>query len=44
MKNGKINIKIYEVPTGQKTITIHILHNISRSKANQTMKFRQLIE
>ena len=44
MKNAKINIKIYEVPTRQKTITIHILPNISRTKANQTMKFRQLIE
>ena len=29
---------------GQQTITIHILHNISRSKGNQTMKFGQLIE
>ena len=44
MENAKINIKIYDVPTGQKAITIHILPNISRSKANQTMKFRQLIE
>ena len=29
---------------GQKTIVIHILSNISRSKGNQTMKFGQLIE
>ena len=29
---------------GQKTILIHILPNISRSKGNQTMKFGQLIE
>ena len=29
---------------GQKTITIHILPNISPSKGNQTMKFGQLIE
>ena len=29
---------------GQQTIVIHVLHNISRSKGNQTMKFRQLIE
>ena len=29
---------------GQQTIAIYILPNISRSKANQTMKFRQLIE
>ena len=30
--------------TGQKVITVHILPNISRSKANQAMKFGQLIE
>ena len=30
--------------TGQEIITIHILPNISRSKANQTMKFGQLKE
>ena len=29
---------------GQQTIVIHVLHNISRSKGNQTMKFRQLIQ
>ena len=29
---------------GQETITIHILHNILRSKENQAMKFGQLIE
>ena len=29
---------------GQKTIVIHILPNISRSKGNQTMKFGQLTE
>ena len=29
---------------GQQTIAIYILPNISRSKANQTMEFRQLIE
>ena len=29
---------------GDKTITIHILPNISRSKGNQTMEFGQLIE
>ena len=28
----------------QQTIVIHILPNISRSKANQTMKFGQLIK
>ena len=30
--------------SGKQTIVIHILPNISRSKANQTMKFGQLIE
>ena len=30
--------------TGQKVITIHILLDVSRSKADQTMKFGQLIE
>ena len=29
---------------GYQTITIHILPNISRSKANQTIKFGQSIE
>ena len=29
---------------GQRTMSIHILTNISRSKDNQTMKFGQLIE
>ena len=30
--------------TGLQTIAIHILHNISQSKGNKTMKFGQLIE
>ena len=30
--------------SGQQTVTIRILPNISRSKGNQTMKFGQLIE
>ena len=29
--------------TGEQTIAIHILSNISRSKGNQTMKFDYLI-
>ena len=29
---------------GKQTITIHILLNIFKSKANQAIKFRQLIE
>ena len=31
-------------PPGKQTIAIHILHYISRSKDNQTMKFDQLIQ
>ena len=30
--------------TGQQTITMHILHNVSRPKDNEAMKFGQLIE
>ena len=30
--------------SGQQTMTIHILLNISRSKGNQAMKFGQLIK
>ena len=30
--------------TGQEVITVKILPNISRSKVNQTIKFRQLIK
>ena len=30
--------------SGQQTIVMHILPNISRSKGNQTIKFGQLIE
>ena len=30
--------------TGQQTITLHVLPNISRSKGNHTIKFGQLIE
>ena len=46
-KNGLIR-KIRLIPKfvtsqpGQQTITIHILHNISQSKDNQTMKLGQL--
>ena len=29
---------------GFQTITMHILHNISQSKSNQTMKFGKLIK
>ena len=40
----KVNFKIYNVTTWLKTIAIHILPNISRSKGNQAMKLGQLIE
>ena len=30
--------------SGEQTIVIHILPNISRSKDNRTMKFHQIIE
>ena len=29
---------------GLQAIAMHILHNISQTKGNQTMKFRQLID
>ena len=29
---------------GKRSIAIHVLHNISRTKGNQTMRFCQLIE
>ena len=40
----KLTSKFMTSQPGQQTITIHILPNISRSKLNQTMKLRQLIE
>ena len=40
----RVNFKIYDVTTWLKTIAIHILPNISRSKGNQAMKLGQLIE
>ena len=48
-KNGMIRklrliSKFMRSLTGQQIIKINILPNISRSKANQTMKFGQLIE
>ena len=48
-KNGlirKIRLisKFMTFQPGKQTIWIHILPNISKSKDNQTMKFRQLIE
>ena len=37
-------LKFMTSQTGQGTITIHILPNISRSKGNQIMKFGQFKE
>ena len=42
-QKDQINFRIYDVRTWL-TIAIHILINISRSKANQAIKFGQLIE
>ena len=39
----QVNFRIYDVRTWL-TIAIHILISISRSKANQAMKFGQLIK
>ena len=41
-KEAKVNSEFMTSQTGKQIITIHILPNISRSKGNQTMKFRQL--
>ena len=43
LKN-KVDFKIDDVKTWEKTIATHIYPNIWRSKGNQTMKFGQLIE
>ena len=43
-KKAKVNFKIYDVTTSEKTIKIHRVPNISRSKGNQINKFGQLME
>ena len=48
-KNGlirkiRVSFEIYDVTTWLTNNLMHILPNISRSKANETMKFGQLIE
>ena len=44
-KNAKVNFQIYDVTNWIiKTIVIHILPELARSKGNQTMEFGQLIE
>ena len=42
-KQAKVNYETYDV-AGRKTIKLHILPNISRSKVILIMKFGQLIE
>ena len=42
-KKVTVNFKTYDFTDWEQIITIHILPNISRSKAKQTMKFGQLI-
>ena len=44
MKKLRLISKIMASPTGKQIILINILPNISRSKANHTTKFGQLIE
>ena len=44
LKNGLIRKKSMMSHLVQKTIAIHIMINISRSKDNQTITFGQLIE
>ena len=41
-RKDKVNFKIYDATAWLKTIAIHLLPNISRSKGNQTMKLCQL--
>ena len=38
----RLTSKFITSKSGKETITIHVLHNISRSKSNQTIKFGQL--
>ena len=40
----RLTSKFVTSQPGLQTITIHILSNISQSKGNQTITFRQLIE
>ena len=42
--SNKVNFKSYDVTTWLKTIAIHKITNIARSKGNQTLKFGLLIE
>ena len=40
----KVNFKIHDITNWETNNYIYILSNISTSKANQTMKFGQLVE
>ena len=40
----RLILKFMTSHTGEQTITMHILPNISQSKENQTMKFVKLVE
>ena len=40
-KKTKVNSKSCDLTTWEQAITIHIIHNISRRKGNQAMKFGQ---
>ena len=40
----RLILKFMTSHTGEQTITMHILPNISQSKDNQTMKFVKLVE
>ena len=43
-QKDKANFKILTPQSGQQTITVHILPNMSRNKGNQTINFGQLIK
>ena len=43
-KKSLLISKFMKSQPGKKTVVIHVLSNISRSKGDQTMKFGQLIE
>ena len=44
MDYQKVNLKFITSKSGQQTIAIHILSNVSQSKGNQTMKLGAFIE
>ena len=44
IRKVRLILKFMKSQSGKKTVAIHILVNISRSKGNQTMKFDQLKE